>query len=222
MIPFRPFSGVSGGFVGRDVSALESMKKNLSDFIQLKQIHSDRIHLLTESRQIGETRDSEGDAIISGIKGVAVAVRAADCVPILIAHPDGIVAAVHAGWKGTAAELLKKTLIRMKENFDLDLSQAFLSIGPAICGRCYEVGEEVASRFVRFDGVVKALSAGKFLLDLRGINRLLAQEAGVLTEHIETRPECTLCDEKDFYSYRGEIRRGDKGDHRNYAWVMLE
>jgi len=221
MIEFCPFENTAGGFVGREASRLKDFNLAPQDFFQLTQVHGDRIVRITETVEAASLRKTEGDALVTDRPRVPIAVRAADCVPILIAHPDRIVAAVHAGWKGTQAEVLKKTLDFLRKEMGVDLSKARLAIGPAICGRCYEVGEEVASAFSRFPEQVTALSVEKFLLDLKAINLHLALEAGVDASKIEVRPECTLCDEKKFYSYRGEMKRGEKGEGRNVAWVML-
>jgi YfiH family protein len=225
MIPFSPFPNILGGFVGRNQSGLEILELRPQDFLQLKQIHSDRIFCITQKEDLPQINRAEGDAIISTLKNIPIAVRAADCVPILIAHPAGVIAAVHSGWKGTKAQVLKKTLLKMQNEYNLDLSQAYICLGPSICGDCYEVGEEVVTEFKGdlppTPSFVKRGGTGKFLLDLKLVNQQMALELGVPLHQIEARKECTLCDEKDFFSYRGEIRRGEKGEGRNYAWIMM-
>lgn len=221
MIPFSPFSEAVGGFIGRDRTSLVGLGLQRESLFQLTQVHGDHILRLSGAEEIASVRALPGDALITDRPLLPVAVRAADCVPILIAHPGGAVAAVHAGWKGSRAEIVKKTLAMMKTEMGLDPFAAVLSIGPAICERCYEVGGEVAGFFSRFSGCVQALSEDKFLLDLKTINLRLAEEAGADPAKIRMHPECTLCQEKDFYSYRGETKRGEKGEGRNIAWVML-
>lgn len=222
MIEFNPCAGISGGFGGRDLTGPKERGLSPADFFQLKQVHSDRVILLKNESDLALFKNTEADAVITTLKGVPLAVRTADCVPILIAHPSGAIAAVHSGWKGTSLKILLKTLQQMQNDLKLDLSRAFVAIGPAICGHCYEVGEEVAEQF--FKGwkadVLHSASRGKFLLDLKFANQLLAIEAGVPFSQITVRPECTLCHEKEFYSYRGALRRGEKGEGRNYAWIL--
>ncbi len=235
MIPFLPFSGVTGAFGGRD-----DIQNLPSPLLQLKQIHSDQIIVLDQQKKLDSLQGIEGDAIISTVAGIAIAVRTADCVPILIAHPLGLVAAVHAGWRGTRAKILQKTLLKIKEILNDDLSQIHLAVGPAICVGCYEVGDEVARQFLgtdagchpcesrgpfesnwtpAFAGVTKG-EKGKYLLDLKLANQKLALAVGVPSTHIQIRKECTLCHEKNFFSYRGAMKRGEIGEGRNYSWVM--
>ncbi len=228
MILFNPFSFIQGGFVGRDLSSLSKINQSTEDFIRLKQIHSDKILSIRKREEVSEVYLSEGDAIISAVADIPIAVRVADCVPILLAHPSGVIAAVHAGWRGTKSHILQKTVLEIKEKLNLSLQEIRMMIGPAICGKCYEVGEEVARNFfsspskVEKNKVVEKMDGKKFLLDLKLANQIQAIECGVPSEQIEIRSECTLCDEKDFYSYRGSMKRGEKGEGRNDAWIVLK
>ncbi len=250
MISIQLFENISGGFVGRDLSSLSKINRSTEDFIRLKQIHSDKIFWIRKKEEVSEVHVAEGDAIISTVADIPIAVRVADCVPILIAHPSGVIAAVHAGWRGTKSNILQKTVLEIKEKLNLSLQEMRMMVGPAICANCYEVGAEVAKEFlgrgescIRPEDVesleerantrfaptlenqkitfIKELKNGKFLLDLKLANQIQAIECGVPAQQIEVRSECTLCDEKDFYSYRGSMKRGEKGEGRNYAWIVL-
>ncbi len=107
----------------------------------MRQIHSDIVNDVA-------CPAPEGDALISNQPGVLVAVKTADCVPILLADPvTHSVAAVHAGWRGTAAEILSATLRQMSEKWGTRPADVHAAIGPAIGGCCYEVGADVAQRF---------------------------------------------------------------------------
>jgi len=220
MIPFSPFSGIVGGFIGRDHLRLKDIGLKADDFFQLKQVHGDRIFVIDSKPDRHEMRKIEGDALLTNLPGIGIAVRAADCVPILIAHPQGIIGVVHAGWRGTKEKVLEKTLLRMKDEWDLDLSQTHVSIGPSICGQCYEVGEEVGGHFRDWGSGVIEEGEKKLLLDLKLANLKLLQKLCIPPSQIEIRPECTLCREADFFSYRGEIKRGEKGEGRNFGWLM--
>jgi len=221
MIPFAPFPGIVGGFVGRDQMRLKDIGLKPSDFLQLKQVHGDRIVIVPPHPNRRAIRDIEGDALLTNLPGVGIAVRVADCVPILIAHPEGVIGVVHSGWRGTKEKILEKALLKMKEEWGLDLSETHVAMGPAICGSCYEVGEDVGGQFGEWaGGCLKETNGKKFLLDLRHANQRLLQSLCIPPSQIEIRPECTLCNEVDFYSYRGEMRRGEKGEGRNFGWVM--
>lgn len=224
MIPFNPSPSIVGGFIGRSLKALEAYGLKAQDFVLLKQVHGDVIYEIRSHADILVVQGREGDALISTLKGTPVAVKSADCVPILIAHPRGVIAAVHAGWRGTSLQVLSKVLAKLKREYRLDESTTRVAIGPAISGKRYEVGPEVAKKFSPFKekGLIRKRENGKYLLDLAGINLFLAQKAGVPRRNIQVHPVCTLENFSDYYSYRGALARGLKGAGRNYSWVRLD
>lgn len=156
----------------------------------VRQVHSDRVVFAD-----GPGLHGEADALITNLPGFAVAVRTADCVPILIADPaHHAIAAVHAGWRGTAAEILPKTLAEMSKRFDTVPADLLVAIGPAIGWCCFEVGPEVAVQFGR--------PAEKTHIDLVDANRQQALRAGVPGSRIEVLGDCTRCEATQFHSYR--------------------
>ena len=159
------------------------------DMASLKQIHS---AVVLGAERIGVA--GEGDALVTAQTGVPVSIRTADCYPILLADPRNlVVAAVHAGWRGTAAGIVVKTIEQMRARFGSDAGNLRVAIGPGIGGCCYEVGIEVARQF----GLE---SAGK--IDLAEMNHRLLVENGVAAGHIETLGGCTRCDADLFHSFR--------------------
>ncbi|MBI4903435.1 MAG: peptidoglycan editing factor PgeF [Acidobacteria bacterium] len=167
----------------------------------LKQIHSDLV--LTAGDACGLL--GEGDAVICGKAGVWIGVRTADCVPILLADRERkVVAAIHAGWRGTAAGLVGKALARMKEEFGTEPVDVTAAVGPCIGGCCYEVGDEVAARF----GKAGESPRGRALVDLAAENVMQLSAAGV--RDIEQLRECTRCNEQKFHSYRRDGERAGR------------
>jgi len=155
----------------------------------LKQIHS-CVVLIGE--HIGCA--GEGDALVTASEGVPVSVRTADCYPILLA--DGrnhAVAAVHAGWRGTAAQIVIRALEEMQRLYGTAAANVHAAIGPGIGACCYEVGAEVARQFGREE-------AGR--IDLAAINRRQLLDAGVAGQRIDVLGGCTKCDAPLFHSYR--------------------
>jgi YfiH family protein len=135
-----------------------------------------------------------GDSLICNQPGTVLSVRTADCFPVLIADSrTHAVAAVHAGWRGTAAEILIQTLHAMREKLGTDPQDVFAVIGPGIGACCYQVGEEVALKFGR-------KKAGH--LDLAAVNRRQLLMAGLSGEKIDAVGSCTYCDAENFYSFR--------------------
>ncbi|HYI96241.1 MAG TPA: peptidoglycan editing factor PgeF [Bryobacteraceae bacterium] len=160
------------------------------NYTHLKQVHGDNIVLADGAwGSIGE-----GDALISAHPGTLVGVRTADCVPVLLADTDlRAVAAVHAGWRGTVAEIVRKTVERMTAEFGSRPTSLLAAIGPSIGRCCFEVGPEVAKQF----GV-----EGRTHIDLVASNFRLLTAAGVPAAQIEVADLCTVCDPLRFHSFR--------------------
>ena len=147
------------------------------------------------------------DALITALPGVCVSVATADCVPVLLYAPDrGVVAAVHAGWRGTVAMIAQKTALRMRAEFGCDLARMRAGIGPSIGPDAFEVGEEVVDAFraAGFPGRVFRRNAvsGKAHIDLWEANRAQLLDAGLLAEHMEVAGICTYTRHEDYFSAR--------------------
>lgn len=154
----------------------------------LKQIHSSTVHIADRIGLIGE-----GDGLITNLPGIGVSVRTADCLPILLVDSRRrVVAAVHAGWRGTAAGIVSGTIREMSVRFGTDPEEILAAIGPGIGECCYEVGANVATQFGK--------NAGR--LDLAEINRRQLMSSGVDSAHIDLLGLCTFCDAVRFHSYR--------------------
>ncbi len=168
----------------------------------LKQIHS---AVVLEAGGAGVAGD--GDALVTAQVGVPVSIRTADCYPILLADTRNFaVAAVHAGWRGTAARIVVKTIEQMRARFGTDASDLRVAIGPGIGGCCYQVGIEVARQF----GLEQA---GK--IDLAEMNHRLLVENGVAAGRIDVLGGCTRCDAQLFHSFR----RDKESAGRMVSWI---
>ena len=146
----------------------------------------------------GFLRGPEGDGHLSAERATAMAVTVADCVPVLLAHPSGAAAAVHSGWRGTAARITE-VAIRQLGALGLLPSDLRMHCGPAICGRCYEVSADVFARLTGRDPGRPAT------IDLRALIADHARALGV--REISISPLCTKCDNDRFFSHRA----GDAG-----------
>ena len=165
-------------------------------FASAKQVHGTRI-LEHSDTWTGWLRVEGADGHLSMLKGIAMAVTIADCVPVHIAHPSGATALLHAGWRGTAGKITPKAIERFRA---LGLSPADLRIhlGPAICGRCYEVSPDVFEQLTGWQTIRNRN------VDLRALLAEQAKESGV--KQISASPYCTKCDNDRFFSHRA----GDK------------
>jgi YfiH family protein len=142
-------------------------------------------------------------------RSAAPAVRTADCLPVLLAARDGrAVAAVHAGWRGTAAGVVAAA-VRQLAAAGIEPGGLLAALGPAIGPCCYEVGTEVVDAVARAAGVDRAAVSHaegpeRAKLDLAAANRLLLERSGLDPAAIETAPWCTRCRPDLFWSWRRE------------------
>lgn len=140
----------------------------------------------------------ETDGHASRAPGVLLTVSIADCVPISIVHEEArTVALLHAGWRGAAAGILERGLDVLHERFALPAVDLHVHLGPAICGRCYEVGPEVHR------GLGLAEPPRPAPVDLRAVLGARARAAGVAAERVSTSSRCTRCGDSPFFSHRG-------------------
>ncbi len=162
-----------------------------------KQVHGDQIRL------VSEPGGAEGfDALTTNVPGILLAVSVADCTPILVYDArQQAVAAIHAGWRGTVAGIVAKTLNFMKKTFGTSGADCFAYIGACIDECSFEVGDEVAAEFAepfkRFDA-----ERGKFFVDLKKANAAQLLAFGVPENQIEISSYCTMLHSDDFFSHR--------------------
>jgi YfiH family protein len=201
---------------GFDQDSAENIRENRRRFISALggvwnlaacwQVHGRDVRVVRDP----EDPDSESercDALATNLKGVLLGVKTADCVPILLADPRaGACAAVHAGWRGTLAEIVRHALARLREEFGTDARDVRAALGPAALGCCYEVGAEVVepfrAKFADADSLFTPTRDGHALVDLHEANRRQLIESGVAPERVHALPLCTMCRPDLFFSYR--------------------
>jgi YfiH family protein len=148
------------------------------------------------------------DGLVTAEKHLGLAVVVADCVPLMLVDARRhVVAALHAGWRGTAGRIAERGLDLMRTNFGTEPSDVKAFIGPSADVCCYEVGEEV---FSQFPEAVRVRKNGSVHLDLKRENQRQLLEAGVPAEQIEVSPYCTICTPDLFHSYRRDGERSGR------------
>ncbi len=151
----------------------------------------------------------EVDGLFSSFSGTAVMAFFADCVPVFFAVPGHQAAGiVHAGWRGTAAGIVRKAVGKLTDDLKISPGEIFAGLGPAIGACCYEVGPEVASQFSP-EFLYSPLQGEHLLLDLIKANIFQLEDAGLPTANIEKSGLCTSCNPHLFYSHRRD--RGKTG-----------
>ena len=186
----------------RDVTARwsalrEALGGNAARLATAVQVHGNTI-LDHGSGWQGWLRGPEADGHLAVGRDTAMAVTVADCVPVFLAHPSGAAAALHSGWRGTAARITERALARFAA-LGLSAGDFSLHCGPAICGSCYQVSGDVHAQLTGRDPGRPAT------VDLRQLIAEHARRAGV--RNISISPLCTRCDNDRFFSHRA----GDPG-----------
>jgi hypothetical protein len=157
----------------------------------MNQVHGNRIAIIEEQSDEAPT----ADALVSGIPGITLGVMVADCIPLLLQSKE-VVAAVHVGRKGLMNSIAPLTIELMRE---MGASKIEAIVGPSICGRCYEVSEDVYHEVIAEHPSAKSMTAqGTLSLDLpEALRHVLAAEAvGIIDEF-----SCTV-EDSDLFSYR--------------------
>ena len=176
-----------------------------------KQTHSDHIRIVGEEDFYDDT-----DALISNIPSSALILNFADCTPIILySFKDNVGACIHAGWRGTEKQILRKTAEKMINELNIKPQNITAVIGPAISLECFEVSEEVFDRLI-IDKSAKntyKIDGDKFFVDLKQLNKIQLQNSGI--EKIDVTNYCTSCLSDIFFSYRKE-----KGNTARHSSVL--
>ena len=178
------------------------------------QVHGTDIKTIRSIDEIGDS-DDKCDAITTDVPGILAGVKTADCVPVLIGDPvTGAFAAIHAGWRGTVESIVTRSVENLQSNFGADPNDLIAAIGPAACGRKYEVGQDVIDEFSEnfsdSDRYFTPTREGHALVDLHAANRDQLIAAGVEPANIYTSSLCTMERSELFFSYRIEKRKYGK------------
>ena len=193
------------------VPARQSGAKGRGWLLSVKQVHG--TDALVVDRPLTDSDQFLGgwDALVTNQPGVTVAVRTADCVPVLVHDPhQRVVAAIHAGWRGAVAGIVLKTIALMAARFGSVSADLRISIGPSAGPCCYEVDEPVLeqlrARLPEWELVLRDYQGQQARLDLKALIRRQVERAGVSAPSVSSVNLCTICQGELFYSYRREGR----------------
>lgn len=181
-------------------------KNSLREPVYVSQIHGSEIVEVTDNFIKWEA--GKADALITKLQDVPIGVFSADCLPLTMWSGDYI-AAIHAGWRGTLANISAKAAKLIAEKSNTETSKIKVAIGACIDVCCLEVGNEVYSEFTKTnpdysDFFVKK---NKWHLNLKELNVFQLKQAGIIRENISINEKCTYCNKNDFYSFRRQKKR---------------
>jgi len=207
-----PFGMNLSSHVGDDAANVAENRRLLFESLGVpqdtKQVYQNQVHSGNVTVVDGdEGVVKENDALISTEANVLLGVTVADCTPILLYDPSSkMIAAVHAGWRGTEQMIALNTVRKMIE-LGAKPDSIYAFIGACASGEKYEVGLDVATLFESKH--TNDLGNGKFLLDIRAANLDQLLYAGVMRDCIEVSDLCTISDER-LHSYRREGKQSGR------------
>lgn len=185
-----------------------------------RQVHGNAVRVVTApDPALHWDARPECDGLVTAERGIALFCFTADCVPVLLCDAEnGFAGAVHCGWRSSVSDILGATVGKMV-SLGAATENICAAIGPAIGACCFEVGPEVPAAAKRLLGEdlgslcrPEPGREGKYLLDLRGVNRRRLEQLGLRAEHICVSDECTMCSPEKYWSHRATNgQRGCQG-----------
>ena len=201
-------------FTGDAPEIFLNNREQLANLLQLKttqlvfprQTHTNCVALLSE---LPEKEITETDALVTDLPGICLCVQTADCVPVLLFDPrKQVIAAIHAGWRGTVKKIVNAAIEKMKNNYGSFPENLLALIGPSIGPGVYEVGDEVVreanKNIPNAEKTFHKNKAGNYHFNLWEANRQLLLKCGLSPENIEVTEECSFTQSERYFSARRE------------------
>lgn len=230
------YGGVSSGYLASlnlvrgHGDSVENLRENYSRAASLvgvgrdacavtNQVHGAGIRIVdTDDRHIpGSNVPYEADGIVTRRRNLPLFCFTADCAPLLLCEKDeGVIAAIHCGWRSTALDIMKNGLTAM-ERLGAKRSSIYAAIGPALGFCCFESDDDVPEALSQMlsgavDGLFRKREDGKTLVDLRGAIKRRLIQLGVPESHVDVSEECTYCSHDKYWSHRyTKGKRGGQG-----------
>lgn len=201
---YRRFQAAIGGSGGR--------------YAMCDQVHGSAVRVITTADVKADLYDRakyEADGLMTDVPGVTLVVFSADCIPVLLCDPERrVIAAVHAGWRGTASGIVEAAVSRMETAFGCRREDIRAAVGPGIGPCCFETHEDVPNAMMAAVSspalpYIRIKENGKFSVDLKGINAKRLERAGLNPANIAVSADCTACMPERYWSHR--MLGGDRG-----------
>ena len=215
LLNFIPF--ITHGFLTRQFGKEQAKGISVRHICRIKQVHGNDVVLVESEKDLEGTQESSADIALTQIPHVALTISTADCVPLLFCDPTKkVIAAAHAGWRGTAKNVAQTTVQALQKRFHCEAQNIVVAIGPAIQRCCYEVDIHVYDQFLQKDFFSPVTGKSqKWMLSLPHVNRYQLISSGILDGNIWMSNLCTACNLSQFYSYRKE------GEYAGRQWSFI-
>lgn len=166
------------------------------------QVHSGNVTVISSPGLYKQT-----DALVTKTKGLFLIISVADCLPVMLYDkPNGVIANVHSGWRGTAAGIALNTIDKMRSEFNSNPGEIIVFLGPGIGKDKFEVGSEVAElfdeKYISIPPLFTEDGTNKYFIDLKSVVKDQLTNAGVSEQNIEIAPYCTFTEKDLLHSYR--------------------
>jgi hypothetical protein len=227
-----PYNSLNLGLNTRDLPARVEGNRSLlaravgseqEHLVTVSQVHgSDLLVIDTPNQDFSHFHHIECDGIVTNQRGVLIGIGVADCYPVLLLDPKKrVAAALHAGWKGSAAGICRKGVATLMEFFGSKPTDILAAIGPGIGPCCYEVDEPVRLAFTAggngWEPFTEQTGPERWRLNLAEANRLQLLQSGLQPDHVTLPSHCVSCTPELFFSYRRDS--GETG--RQMGFIML-
>jgi YfiH family protein len=223
-VSLEPYASLNlGRVVGDDPAHVLENHRRMAEAVgyphervfELSQVHGRRVREVFAAESPAAVRQEEGDALLARERGVAIGVRAADCLPLLLVDPESrAVAAVHAGWRGTVLGVAVAAVQALRELAGAPASRLQAAVFPHIRACCFEVGDEVAEEIVRATPDRQANVVDRTRerphVALAAVIRAQLLAAGLVADNLDDVAGCTRCDAERFFSYRRDGKRSGR------------
>ncbi|MDX8337706.1 peptidoglycan editing factor PgeF [Draconibacterium sp. IB214405] len=232
---FEPFTNLCAFTTTKSTLPIENIrysnvpenKAKLANALALEvgqMVYPDQTHssCVVDVNEVPDKVISETDALVTSQSELCLCVQTADCVPVLLFDPEAkVVAAIHAGWRGTVGGIVEKALVKMT-NYGASTENIVAAIGPSISSEIYEVGDEVVNAaresIPNVELTLRKNGTGKTHFNLWEANRQLLLKNGVPAQNIEVLGACSFSEDEKYYS----ARRDGVNTGRMVSGIMLK
>lgn len=213
-------------FIEKEIEEIQNeIGYRFKKFVNSNQKHTKNVAIVDEQNLNDEFLNTDG--LVTNLKGVAIAMKVADCQAIMLYDPiKKVIGNVHSGWKGTLQKIVVEAVNTMQSRYGCNPKDIKAYISPSICQDCFEVDKDVYDQFIReYNNIDFALKHGKtidnkpkYYIDTVALNIKNLVDLGVKKENIETSNICTKCNSNKFHSYRAE----HENSGRNVAIICMK